>query len=148
MTFVPPPPPPAKSNVKRILVVVAIVLALCCGGVIAGGALLFRGVEEATAPARDAAVGYIQDVTAGDYHGAYGRLCDKVRTETSEAEYTRIQAAQLKISKYEVIGTSVKTMNTTTSAVITMRITQAETGAVMTQSFPLLKEDGQWRVCG
>ncbi|GAA1630154.1 DUF4878 domain-containing protein [Catellatospora bangladeshensis] len=148
MTFVPPPPPAKKSNTKRILIIVAIVLVLCCGGGITGAVLLFRGVQEATGPARDVAVAYVEDIMAGDYHGAYGRLCDRVQASTSEADYTRVQTAQLKISKYEVTGTSIKQMNSTTTAVITMRLTQAETGAVMTQGFPLLKEDGEWRVCG
>jgi hypothetical protein len=32
-------------------------------------------------------------------------------------------------------------------AYVTTRMTQEETGAEFTQTFPLVKEDGQWRIC-
>lgn len=147
MTYLPPEGPKPKSNLRKILVIVAIVLVLCCGGAAVGGYFLVRGVQEATGPARDAATAYVDDLIAGDYQGAYGRLCDRVKASTSEADYTRVQSAQLKISKYEVVGTNIQQRNATTTAVITMRLTQKETGAALTQGFPLLKEDGEWRIC-
>ncbi|WP_444544531.1 Rv0361 family membrane protein [Rhizocola hellebori] len=148
MTFEPPPPPVRpRNNVRTILIVVGIVLVLCCGGAIVGGIFLFRTVAEATGPAQQAATKYVDEVMAGDYSTAYASLCSKLRAQRTEAEFTRVQAAQLKISSYRVIGTNVTTRNTTVTAIVTMRLTQAETGAEFTQGFPLLKENGQWHVC-
>jgi hypothetical protein len=136
-----------RNNVRTILIVVAVVLVLCCGGAVVGGIFLFRTIADATGPAQQAAKEYVDEVIAGDYSTAYASLCSKLRAKVSETEYTRVQAAQLKVSSYRVVGTKVTTRNTTLTATVTMRMIQAETGAEFTQGFPLLKEDGQWRVC-
>jgi hypothetical protein len=148
MSFAPPAPPvKPRNNTRTVLIVVGIVLTLCCIGGVIGGVVLFRGVSEAIGPARDAAEAYVDDVMAENYPSAYRRLCSRVRDRTSEAEFTRVQSAQLKISSYKVVGTNVQTMNATTTARVTMRMTQASTGLEVTQTIPLLKENGEWRVC-
>jgi hypothetical protein len=76
-------------------------------------------------------VAYVDEVMAGDYEAAYGRLCAKVRGTTTLADFTRIQAAHF---------------NGRVTATVTAQMTQ-ETGATFVQSFPLVKEDGAWRIC-
>jgi hypothetical protein len=91
-------------------------------------------------------VAYVDEVMAGDYEAAYGRLCAKVRGTTTLADFTRIQAAQLKVTGYEISGVSVANFNGRVTATVTAQMTQ-ETGATFVQSFPLVKEDGAWRIC-
>jgi len=148
MTFTPPAPPvKPRNNTRTVLIVVGIVLGFCCIGGIVGGVVLFRGVSQSVGPAQDAATAYVDDIIADDYTGAYNRLCGKMRGRMSEADFTRVQSAQLKISSYRVIGTNVRTVNATTTATVTMRMTQASTGMEFKQDIALLKENGQWKVC-
>jgi hypothetical protein len=63
----------------------------------------------------------VGDVIGDDYSSAYGRMCDKVRQRVSETEYTNIQSMQLKIVSYRVIGTSIRTMNTSGTAVVSIQ---------------------------
>ncbi|HEX6682082.1 MAG TPA: hypothetical protein VF062_04780 [Candidatus Limnocylindrales bacterium] len=145
----PPPPPPAKprNNARTIIIVIAVVVVLCCIGGIIGGIVFFRTVQTQTGPAEAAATAYVDDIMAERYSAAYGRLCGKLKGRLAEAEYTRVQSAQMKISSYEIVGTSVTTRNTTVTATVSMRMVQAETGAEFTQGIFLLKEGGQWRPC-
>jgi len=148
MTFTPPAPPVKRgNNTRTILIVVGSVLALCCILGVIGGVFFFRTLSESMEPAQGAATAYVDDLMAGNYSSAYGRMCDKVHQRVSEAEYTRIQSAQLKIRSYKIVGTNIRTVNATTTATVSMRMVQAETGMEFTQGIFLLKERGQWRVC-
>lgn len=149
MTFTPPAPPvPRGRNTTRtVLIVVGAVLSLCCVLGIIGGIFFFRTVGEQIGPVQDAATAYVDDVIAGNYPSAYGRMCDRVHQKVSETEYTSNQSMQLKIASYRVVGTNVRSMNTSVTAIVTMRMKQAATGMEFTQSIPLVKERGQWRVC-
>lgn len=148
MTFTPPAPPVSRGgNTKVILIVVGSVLALCCMLGVVGGVFFFRTVSDQMQPANSAATAYVDDVMAGNYSSAYARMCDEVRENVTEAEYTRIQSAQLKISSYRVVGTNITTVNSKVTATVSMRMVQAETGMEYTQGIPLLKERGEWRVC-
>jgi len=69
-----------------------------------------------------------------------------VRAGTSPEEYIRIQSAQLKIRSYEINGVSVSNFNGRVSAAVNVRMVQI-TGAVFAQTFPLVKENGEWRIC-
>jgi hypothetical protein len=136
----------ARRTRRTVLIIVAVVLAVCSLGGLAGGFWLYRTYQDAAGPARSATVAYIDDVRAGNYQSAYGRLCTSVRESTPREEYIRIQSAQLKIESYEVEGVSVSSYNGRVSATVTVRLAQ-ETGAELSQTFPLLKEDGEWRIC-
>lgn len=148
MTYAPIPPPAPKANrtTRIVLIVIAIVLAVCCLCGLGGGLWLYRTYDDNAKPARDATTAYIDDIRAGDYPGAYGRLCEKVRRSTTQEEFIRIQSVQLKIRSYEVSGTNVSNYNGRVGAAVTVRMVQ-ETGAQLTQTFPLVKESGEWRVC-
>jgi hypothetical protein len=141
------PAPKPRNTLRIVLIVVGAVLAVCCLGGVAGGFFLFRTYSNNAGPARDATTAYVDDVRAGDYPGAYGMLCQKMRDTMSLDEYTRTQSAQLKIGTYKIVGVRVNTYNGHLSAVVTVQMTQEQTGAGFTQGFPLVKEDGQWRIC-
>jgi hypothetical protein len=136
---------PSRTT-RTVLIIVAVVLAVCCLGGLGGGFWLYRTYNDNAGPARNATVAYIDDVRAGNYQGAYGRLCKEVRDGTSQEEYIRIQSAQLKIKSYEIEGVSISSYNGRVRATVTVRMVQ-ETGANLSQTIPLLKEDGEWRVC-
>ncbi|MGW0434948.1 Rv0361 family membrane protein [Micromonospora sp. NPDC003197] len=145
----PPPPPPASKsgNTTRIvLIVVAVVLVLCCLGAGLFGYVFYRTVQDATGPARDATTGYLDDLRERDYPGAYGRLCTQVRADMTAEEFARRQSAQPTITSYKIVGLNVTNNNGRVTGTTTVRLTQ-EPGATSTQVFPLVKEDGQWRIC-
>ncbi|MEU6073633.1 DUF4878 domain-containing protein [Micromonospora sp. NPDC047074] len=148
MTYQPMPAPAPKSGrtTRTILIVVAVVLAVCCAGGVGGGFWLYRTYDSAAEPARDATSAYLDDVRAGNYQAAYGRLCASTRDVTTPEEFTRVQSAQAKITSYTFSGTNVSNHNGQVRGVVTVRIVQ-ETGAEVTWSIPLVKEGGEWRVC-
>ncbi|MCX4388196.1 DUF4878 domain-containing protein [Micromonospora peucetia] len=148
MTYQPMPVPTPKPNrtLRTVLIVVAAVVALCCLGGLGGGFWLYRTYDNAAGPAREATAAYLDDVRAGDYQAAYGRLCERVREVTTPEEFTRVQSAQEKIRSYKFTGTSVSNNNGRVRGNVTVRIVK-ETGAELTQSVPLVKESGEWRVC-
>ncbi|MFY1614804.1 hypothetical protein [Micromonospora sp. WMMD736] len=122
MTYEPimvPASPPRTA--RRVLLVLAGLLAVCC------------------------VVG--DDVRAGDYPGAYGRLCERVRTAMTQEDFSRVQAAQLEISSYEITGVYVNNYNGRLTATATVTMVQESTGAQATQTMGLVKEDDEWRVC-
>ncbi|MEU7823289.1 hypothetical protein [Catellatospora sp. NPDC049133] len=147
MTSLPPVAPQPKSPVRKILIIVAIVLVLCCGGAAVAGYFAYRGIDAATAPARDATKAYADDLVAGDFAGAYAQLCHRTRELTTEQRYIAEQSARPRIKDYSVTGVSVERHNSTVSGVVTLKLTRADDGSTYSLGVPLLKEDGQWRVC-
>ncbi|WP_173062547.1 Rv0361 family membrane protein [Phytohabitans houttuyneae] len=148
MTYEPifTPAPKPRRTARTVLIVVGAVLAVCCVGGAVGGFALFRSVSNAIEPARDAATSYVDDVRAGDYPSAYGRLCQEVRDTTTLEDFTRAMSAGPRIQSYEINGVNVSNFNGRSTATVTARMTQ-DSGATLIQVFPLVKEDGEWRVC-
>ncbi|GAB3154404.1 hypothetical protein GCM10027290_48840 [Micromonospora sonneratiae] len=148
MTYQPmPAPPPKKSKTLRtVLIVVAVVLTLCCVGGGIGGFFLYRTVQDATGPARDATTGYVDDLGSGNYPGAYGRLCNRMRSEMTADEFARMQSIQPRVASYKITGLSVNNTNGRVTGTATVRLTQ-DGGATVIQVLPLVKEDGEWRIC-
>ncbi|MEJ3750205.1 DUF4878 domain-containing protein [Actinomycetes bacterium KLBMP 9797] len=128
------------------LIIVGAVLAVCCLGGGGIGLWTYLSYRDAAGPAREATRAFVDDVMAGRYESAYGRMCERTRESTTQEEFTRIQSAQLKVTSYEISGVSVSNLNGRVQAAVTAQMTQ-ETGAAFTQTFPLIKEDGEWRVC-
>lgn len=138
---------PLKRRTGRtVLIVLAIVLAACClcgGGI---GLWAYNGYRDSAGPAREATTAFVEDVIAGRYESAYGRMCERTRKSVTREEFIRIQSAQLKVTDYEIGGVTVSNFNGRVQATVTVQMTQ-ETGAAFTQTFPLTKEDGEWHVC-
>ncbi|WP_020520722.1 Rv0361 family membrane protein [Catelliglobosispora koreensis] len=147
MTYMPPPPPAKpRNNLRTILIVVGIVLVLCCGGAVAGGFFLFRTVSDAMGPAQASAKAYTDAIVAENYPAAYGHLCAKVRNEMSQAAFADAIKKTFDVESYSVTGTNVTTMNGRTTATVTLRATLSD-GTTRTQIYPMVQEDGSWKVC-
>jgi hypothetical protein len=142
------PVPARRRNTTRIvLLVVGGVLALCCmGGV--GAFALFRSVQGATGPVRDAATAFIADLASGYYEHAYGQLCADTRTRFTPEQFRQGVQARGAIRGYSITNVSVFNRNgRATTGTVTANL-RYDSGFTDRHSFPLVKEDGAWRVCG
>src|SRR5689334_14643862 len=107
----PAPPPKRKlSTTQKVIIIVAAVVVLCCG--VGGVGLYFgiRAVDNSTQPMRDAATGYLDNLKAGDYTTAYGRLCDRVRERLTPAQFASVKSAD-PLADYDVTGYRISTQN-------------------------------------
>ncbi|WP_229404805.1 MULTISPECIES: Rv0361 family membrane protein [Micromonospora] len=141
-----PPPKPHKTGrtTRTVIIVAAVVALLCCAGAFtASGVWFFRTVQGATAPARDAATAYLDDVRAGDHPAAYARLCDELRSQVTEEEFARARAAEPALGNYRVTATEVSSSTGSQS-----RAEVTVTAAGREQVLILVEEGGGWRVCG
>lgn len=138
---------PLKRRTGRtVLIVIGAVLAACCLGGGGFGLWMYNKYRDSAGPAREATVAFVDDVIAGRYESAYGRMCQRARDSVTQEEFSRIQSAQVKVTRYEIGGVVVSNFNGRVQASVTAHLTQ-ETGATFTQTFPLIEEDGEWRVC-
>ena len=145
MAYQPAMVPPKKSK-RTLFIVLGVVLAICCSGGVLGGFFLFRVVQEATGPARSTAQTYAEAIVDRNNPPAYGQLCPRERDRVSEADFTRQQSSQPEFTGYEITGLNVSNNNGRVSGSTTIRFTPA-VGTNVTQSFPMVKEDGEWRIC-
>ncbi|MEU8315335.1 MULTISPECIES: hypothetical protein [unclassified Micromonospora] len=145
MAYQQPPVPPKKSK-RTLFIVLGVVLALCCSGGVFGGFLLFRVVKDATGPARSAAETFAEAIVDRDYPAAYRQLCTRVRERFSEEEFAQQRASQPEFTGYAITGINVSNNNGLVSGSTTIRFTP-EVGNKVTQEFPMVKEDGEWRIC-
>lgn len=142
-----PPPPRQRHTLRTVLIVVGAVLVLCCGGAVIGGIFFFRGVAQSTAPARQAADDFITDLESANATAAYGLLCADTRSQFTVEAFTDGLGRQSTIRSHEIQGVSVSNVNGKVSATVVANLT-LDTGFVDRHTFPLVKEGGQWKVCG
>jgi hypothetical protein len=143
----PASPPKKRNNLRLVLIIVGAVLVVCCGGAIGGGIWLFKNVQGAVAPAREAADGFIRDLEAGNYGGAYGRLCQQTKDRFSQAEFEQGVRGQPALTGHRIMGVSVNNVNGRQSGLVTAELTYTS-GFVDRHTFPLSLENGSWKVCG
>jgi hypothetical protein len=127
--------------------IVGAVLAVCCAGAVGGGFWLYNTVQGALDPPRDAAEDFIRDLEAGNYDGAYGRLCRQTKDRFSRARFEETVRRQPQLTGHSVAGVSVSKVNGRDSALVTAELTYTG-GRIDRHTFPLSKEDDVWRVCG
>jgi hypothetical protein len=150
MTMPPPypPPQPRKSHTLRtVLIVVGSVLALCCVGAVVGGYFLFRGVQEAVGPVRDSTDRFLRALEAGDTTTAYSMLCADTRQSLTTDAFTQGVNGQPKVRAHEVTGVNISNFNGRVSGTVRARLT-LDNGFEDQHEFRLVKEGGQWKVCG
>ncbi|QLQ37452.1 hypothetical protein [Micromonospora robiginosa] len=145
MVYEPAMVPPKKSR-RTLFVVLGVVLALCCSGGAIGGFVLYRVAREATGPARATVDTFAAAVVARDYPTAYGQFCAQVRDRLDEADFARQQSAQPELTGYEIVGVNVANTNGRVHGSANVRFTPRD-GVAITQVLPLVKEDGDWRIC-
>jgi len=141
------PQPPKRRTLRTVLIVVGVVLVLCCGGAGVGGYFLYKGVKDATGPAKQAAEAFVGDLEGGDVAGAYGLLCGSTRERYTSDAFAEGVAKQPKIRSHTVDGVFVSNMNGRTSATVNMGLTM-DSGFTDRHTFTLVKEDGAWKICG
>jgi hypothetical protein len=143
-----PPAPLKKSNTTRtVLIIVGVVALVCCAGLAIGGFFLFNTAKNAIGPARDQANAFVQDLEADNARAAYDKLCTSTRARYSQQDLIRAMASEPRIVSHKVTGFNISTNNGETTADITMELTD-DSGASGKHTFHLVKEDGDWFVCG
>jgi hypothetical protein len=144
MSYPPQPEPRRRRRWPLILAIVAVALLLCCGGV---GYGIYRLVVGVSAPARDAATGFVEKLERGDTDAAYESLCAQTKEAFSRDKFDDFLATQQKITGHSTVGFSVNTSGGRETATVTMRLTNVD-GSTTQHEFPLVKEGGTFRVCG
>jgi hypothetical protein len=137
----------ATAHVRTVLIVVGVVLVLCCGGAVVGGFFLFRTVQEATGPAREATDAFITDLESGDRAAAYDLLCASTQRQFTRDAFAQGLDQQPKVRSHKIDWVNVSNFNGRVSATVTTQLT-LDTGFVDQHNFALVKENGQWKVCG
>jgi hypothetical protein len=142
-----PQPPQQKSNWWKIAIVVAGVVAIvCCLGAVGLGIWGYNKVKDTVEPARDAASAYLDDVQAGNYGAAYNRLCANAKRQLTAQQFAQAQSMLPKITKHEITGFNVNTVNGRSTATVNVRLERELVGET-NQTIQLVKEDGDWKVC-
>jgi hypothetical protein len=141
------PQPARRRTLRTVLIVVGVVVVLCCGGVAVGCFFLFKEINGATDPARQAAESFVTDLETGDVDAAYGLLCSDTRGRFTRDAFAEGVAKQPKIRGHEVNGVNVSSVNGRTSATVSMGL-MLDSGFIDQHMFTLVKEDGVWKVRG
>jgi hypothetical protein len=143
----PAPAPPASNRTRNIvLTILAVVLALCCCGGAVGGYLIKKATD-GIGPARAAADSFIGDLESGDTDSAYDRLCAPTQSRFSREQFEQGLTTRPKITRHTIAGVTVTSSNGVAKARVTARLTD-EAGFTDTHVFELVKEIGDWKICG
>jgi hypothetical protein len=148
MTEEPPAPAPRRRrNTRRLVIILAVVLVACCvGGGIASWALL-KWYATAAGPAQKVTEDFLTDLEKDDTAAAYRLVCADVREHFTENSFASVVHAQPRLRSHKVVGTSVQTVNGTSTALITADLSR-EGGVHDRRAVRLVREGGSWRVCG
>ncbi|GAB3935296.1 hypothetical protein GCM10027614_09790 [Micromonospora vulcania] len=122
-------------------------VALCCVGVAGLGAWNLQTVRQAAGPIRETADGFLREVSVGDTTGAYDRLCSDARTRWSPIGFNSWVRTPPMVTDYEITDVSVATRSGRPHGTVTVRLTRSG-GISEERQLPVVREDGDWRVCG
>ncbi|MEV4657398.1 hypothetical protein [Micromonospora sp. NPDC049301] len=122
-------------------------VALCCVGVAGLGAWNLQTVRQAAGPIRETADGFLNEVTLGDTDGAYERLCADARSRWSPVGFTSWVRTPPMVSDYEITDVSVTTRSGRPHGTVTVKVTR-DGGISEERRLPVVREGGDWRVCG
>ncbi|MER7892741.1 hypothetical protein AB0C04_24910 [Micromonospora sp. NPDC048909] len=122
-------------------------VALCCVGVSGLGVWNLQLVTQAAGPVRETTDEFMRSVTVGDTDGAYERLCADARGRWSEIGFTSWMRTPPMVRDYEITDVSVTTRGGRPRGTVTVELTR-DSGATEERKLPVVREDGQWRVCG
>src|SRR5690348_3528442 len=115
----PPPPPPKRRRWPIIVLIAVVLLLLCCGG---GGYAIYRAVASASAPVRDAANGFVDDLQANRVDAAYDKLCGTTKQAYTREAFADYVGRQRKITKHQTTSFSVNSTNGQSTGSVTMRL--------------------------
>src|SRR5689334_11350222 len=129
-----------------VIVLAGLMLALCSGS-IAVDLFSSSDAQKSTGPAREATSRFVADLESGQEESAYNRLCAETAGSFTPIAFFKGLDEQLKIRSHEIVGVSVSDSNGRESATVIARLTR-ESDLVDQHTFELVKERGQWKVCG
>jgi hypothetical protein len=135
------------TTLKTVLAVGCLVAILCCGGLGIGGYVLFRRVGDAHAPIRAATVAFLDDLEAGDYTGAYDRLCGGTQERFSRDAFVAAVSGPETVRAYHIDRVRISNDKGRLGGTVNTTLVDAA-GAPRTHTFDLTSEDGRWKVCG
>ncbi|MDH6463069.1 hypothetical protein ABT214_06150 [Micromonospora purpureochromogenes] len=136
-----------RRPVRTGLLLGGLTMALCLVGVAGLGAWNVQVVMQAGGPVRETADGFFRELSAGEVDRAYDRLCDQARGRWSEVGFAGWVKTPPVVSGYEILDVSVRTKAGRPIGEVTVRVTR-DGGAAEERRLPVVKEDGEWRVCG
>ncbi|MEU8421118.1 hypothetical protein AB0C15_09615 [Micromonospora sp. NPDC048835] len=122
-------------------------VALCCVGVAGLGAWNLQTVRQAAGPIRETADGFLNEVALGDSDRAYERLCQDARSRWSAIGFTSWVRTPPMVTDYEITDVSVATRSGRPQGTVTVKVTRSG-GISEERRLPVVREDGDWRVCG
>ncbi|MFJ6164440.1 hypothetical protein ACIQH6_04910 [Micromonospora orduensis] len=140
---------PARRNrpMRTGLAFAGFGVALCCVGVAGLAAWNLQTVRGAAGPIRETADGFFNEVTVGDTTGAYDRLCKDARSRWSAIGFTSWVRTPPMVTDYEITDVSVATKSGRAHGTVTVKVTR-DGGITEERRLPVVREGGDWRVCG
>lgn len=127
--------------------VTALAVLMVCVGAAGLGAFSFQSVFRASGPVREAADGFLREMTAGDTAAAYDRLCADTRSRWSALGFAAWVRTPPVVTRYEIVDVSVATRSGRPVGTVSVRLNRAA-GPQQSRQVPVVSEDGRWRVCG
>jgi hypothetical protein len=137
-------PPRKRFPWKTVIIVAAVLLVLCCAG---GGYGIYRLFAAGSAPVRDPANEFVEDLQAGRTQEAYDSLCNSTKQQFSYDKFQGYVESDQKVTGHSITGFSINTTNGRKTGQVTMKLSYAD-GSVRTHVFQLAEEGGRYRVCG
>ncbi|MFF3868728.1 hypothetical protein [Micromonospora sp. NPDC001898] len=122
-------------------------LGLCLVGVAGLGAWNVQVVAGSSGPVREAADGFLREVSAGDVDRAYGRLCADARSRWSAAGFAAWLRTPPQVTGYEITDVAVATRGGRPRGTVAVRLTR-DGGGSEQRELPVVRESDGWRVCG
>ncbi|MFB9238283.1 hypothetical protein ACFFWC_22450 [Plantactinospora siamensis] len=140
--------PARRPPVRRIVLLsVAVVLVVCCVGAAGLGAWNFQALRGTSGPVREAADGFLRDVSAGNAGHAYDGLCPGTRDRWTRDEFVRYATGAEAVLRYTVDKVKVATKNGQPRGSVTVQLFR-RSGAVQRRTLMVVRDGGTWRVCG
>ncbi|MGC5022283.1 hypothetical protein [Micromonospora sp. DT47] len=136
-----------RRPVRTGLVLGGFAMILCLVGVAGLGVWNVQVITQASGPVRETADGFFHEVSAGEVDRAYERLCAQARSRWSEVGFAGWVKTPPVVSGYEIVDVSVRTKAGRPTGEVVVRVTR-DGGASEERTLPVVREKGEWRVCG
>jgi hypothetical protein len=138
------PPPRKRFPWKTVIIVAVVLLLLCCGG---GGYGIYRVFVAGSAPVRDPANAFVDDLQGRRVDKAYDSLCNSTKQSFSREKFHGYVETDTQVTGHSITGFSLNTTNGKKTGQVTMKLNYID-GSVRTHVFQLVEEGGKYRVCG
>jgi len=148
-------PTPEKVPSKpltRLLKIAIAVAVVCVAGGLAG---LWYGLHRETipsAPAREAAQTFFNDLQTKSYHDAYLYLCSTTQHSFNETTFVKNEQDKLPLLSYTIVTVSTSRVNGQPAATATVNVNRGRGASTSIEhhSVPMIQDPTtkQWLICG